>query len=186
MTPILSVGLDIGYRRDSSAVAAVYRDVDGHICLRCHRIWEPPVHIPDVTDYILKLFTFEQVSGLWFDPHQFASEAQRLEDDGHGRYLHEVNQSGPFMIQIATNLHILIQRGLLDIYPDQLTYQHFAQCGIKMTEQGPRIIKSAQTKAIDFVVAYAMAVYGISQEPEHLGQVAFREEEHVVSLDMLI
>jgi phage terminase large subunit-like protein len=186
MTPVLSIGLDVGYRRDSSAVAAVYRDGGGSICLRAHRIWEPPVRIPDVTEYVENLFANEQVSGLWFDPHQFASEAQRLSEAGYGRYLNEVNQSGPFMIEIATNLHILIQRGMLGVYPDSTCRQHIAQCGIKATEQGPRIIKTAQTKQIDFVVAYAMAVYGCSQDGGHVAQAAFDEDEHVVQLEMLV
>jgi len=183
---ILSIGLDIGFRRDSSAVAAVYRDTDDHICLRAHRIWEPPVRIPDVTEYVLRLFAEEQVSGLWYDPHQFASEAQRMAEAGWGRYLNEVNQSGPFMIEIATNLHILMQRGMLDLYADSVCRQHFSQCGIKATEQGPRIIKTAQTRQIDFVVAYAMAVYGCSSAPALPTQATFSEDEHVVQLEMLV
>lgn len=184
--PVLSIGLDIGYRRDSSAVAAVYSDGAGRVDLFCHKIWSPPVHIPEVTEYIEVLFGGESVQGLWFDPHQFASEAQRFTAAGYGRYLYEVNQSGPFMVEIATNLHILAQRGSLGIYKDELIRQHFAVCGVKMTEAGPRIIKRAQTKAIDFVVAYAMAVYGATRDTGVVAQPTFNVGEHVVQLEMLV
>ena len=85
MTPILHVGVDIGYKRDTSAVCAVYRhpELQKH-CLFCHRSWEPPVHIPDVTAYVRMLLEGERVAGVWYDPHQWAAEAQRLSEDGYG------------------------------------------------------------------------------------------------------
>jgi phage terminase large subunit-like protein len=185
-TPVLHIGVDIGYKRDTSAVAAVGLVPElGIYCLWAHQIWQAPVHIPDVTAYIEMLIKRERVAGIWFDPNQWAAEAQRLGRDGHGRILKEVNQSGPFMIQIATNLQTLIQRGDVLLYDDVAITNAFAWCGAKMTEAGPRIIKSAQTKQIDFVVAYAMSVWGASQDSGDMMQQQYHEESHVVQVGAL-
>jgi len=187
MTPILHLGLDLAYRRDMAAAVGVYRDYEtGVYCLHCHKVWEPPVHIPAVTDYVLERFADESVAGIWFDPHQYAAEAQRLNAQGYGRFLHEVNQSGPFMIQIATTLHTHLQAKTLDMYDDNRVASFFSWCAVKMTEAGPRIIKQAQTKPIDFVVACAMALHGASQDEGYLEAPSFDEKEHVVQLEMLI
>lgn len=184
--PVLHIGVDIGYKRDTSAVACVGLVPElGIHCLWAHKIWTPPVHIPDVTDYVEMLIKLERVAGVWYDPNQWAAEAQRLGRAGHGRILKEVNQSGPFMIQIATNLQQLIQRGDVLLYEGMDITNAFAWCAAKMTEAGPRIIKSAQTKQIDLVVAYAMAVWGSSQDSGDMAQKQYHEEDHVVQLGAL-
>ena len=187
MTLIVHLGLDVGFRRDTSAVVGIYRDYDtGVFSLRCHKVWEPPVHIPDVTKYISERFADESVAGLWYDPHQYAAEAMRLSADGYGRFLHEVNQSGPFMIQIATNLHTHLQAKTFDLYDDNRVASYFSWCAVKMSEQGPRIVKQAQTKPVDYVVACAMALWGAGQDEGYLEAPSFDEKEHVVQLEMLI
>ena len=187
MTPIVHFGVDVAYRRDTAAVAGVYRDYDsGVFCLRCHKVWEPPVHIPAITDYLLERFDDESVAGIWYDPHQYAAESQRLSTAGFGRFLHEVNQSGPFMIQIATDLHTHLQGQTFDLYDDTRVQSFFSWCAVKMSEAGPRIVKQAQTKPVDFVVACAMALHGASQDEGFLESPAFQEEEHVVQLEMII
>ena len=95
--PILHLGVDIGVKRYTSAVSAVYRHPDWQqFVLYCHRIWQPPVHIPSVTDYLRMIISNERVVAIWYDPYQFASEAQKLSEEGHGRIMKEVNQSGPY------------------------------------------------------------------------------------------
>jgi len=181
------IGVDIGFRRDTSAVVGVYHDFEvNRYCMGFSKIWEAPVHIPAVTEYIIDIMGKETVAGVWYDPYQWAAEAQRLEDKGMGRYLNEVNQSGPFMIQIGTNLHTLMQRDAIWMYPDAELRSHFSWCAVKMTEQGPRIIKSVQTKQIDGVIATSMAVWGASQAdtPEDGG--GFDDSEHVVDLEELL
>lgn len=184
---VFHIGLDIGYRRDTSAVVGVYKDVEyDRFCMGFHKIWEAPVHIPSVTDYILEIMKRETVSGVWFDPYQWAAEAMRLTDAGYGRYLKEVNQSGPFMIQIGTNLHTLLQRRSYLLYSAADLRAHFSWCAVKMTEQGPRIIKSVQTKPIDGVIASAMALWGSSQDEGVSDKTEYDATEHVVSLEELV
>lgn len=183
----IHVGVDIGYRRDTSAVLGVYRDLDmGKFCLAFHKIWEAPVHIPDVTQYVVDRFNDESIAGIWFDPHQWAGEAQRLTVDGYGRYLNEVNQTGPFMIQVGTNLHTHMQREDFLLYDAPDLRRHFSWCAVKMTEQGPRIIKTTQTRQIDGVVAGAMALWGASQDDGFMESRQYVESDHVVDLEMLI
>lgn len=83
VAPILHIGVDIAYKRDTSAVCGVYRhqEWNKHV-LFCHKSWEPPVHIPAVTAYVRELLEKERVAGVWFDPHQWAAEAQRLAEVG--------------------------------------------------------------------------------------------------------
>jgi phage terminase large subunit-like protein len=183
VTPILHVGVDIGYKRDTSAVCAVYRhpELQKH-CLFCHRSWEPPVHIPDVTAYVRMLLEGERVAGVWYDPHQWAAEAQRLSEDGYGYQLQEVNQSGDFMVAIGNNLQMLMQRGDFLLYRDTTVRNHFSWCAAKTTEKGYRIVKQVQSKPIDIVVAVAMAAYGSSQDLSHTTHPTYDESVHSVSL----
>ena len=183
----MHIGVDIGYRRDTSAVVGIYRDLDmGKFCLAFHNIWAAPVHIPDVTQYVVDRFEDESVAGVWFDPHQWAAEAQRLSDDGFGRYLNEVNQTGPYMIQAGSDMHVLMQREDFLMYDAPDLRRHFSFCAVKMTSQGPRIIKTAQTKQIDGVVAIAMALSGASQDDGFTESRQYKQADHVVELEMLI
>lgn len=184
---VIHMGIDIGYRRDTAAVYGSYRDVDdGVICGAFYKCWKPPVTIPQVTDYVLERFETCSVGGVWFDPHQWAAEAQRLESAGFGRFLQEVNQTGSFMIQIATNLDTLMQRDAFLPFYDAEVLSHLSWTAVKLSEAGPRIIKQAQTRPIDITVAMAMSVWGSSQDDGFFNQPVFKEEENVVQLEMLI
>lgn len=186
MNPILHLGIDIGYRRDSSAVVGTYRDLERHkYGLFCHKIWTPPVHIPDVTEYVTRILENERVGGVWFDPMQYAAETQRLKTAGYGHLMREVTQSGNFMVGIATNLHTLIQRRDFEMYTDGALRAHFLHCAVKMTESGPRIIKLQQTKQIDAVIATAMSLWGASQDMGYVSHPALSEERHTMSLEVL-
>ena len=180
------IGVDIGYRRDTSAVIGVYRDYDTRkFLLGFHRIWEAPVKIPDVTQYVRDRFNDSPVAGVWFDPSQWAAEAQHLQDEGYGRYLNEVNQTGPYMIQAGTILHTLMQRRDFIMYPAPTLRSHFSWCAVKMTEKGPRIIKTQQSKQIDAVIASAMALYGASQDDGFV-ESPHITSEHIVELEALL
>jgi phage terminase large subunit-like protein len=185
--PILHLGVDIGYRRDTSAVAAFYRnpETNKHV-LFCHRIWEPPVHIPAVTDYVRMILKAERVATVNFDPHQWAAESQKLTEEGYGREMREITQTGSFMIGIGTNLSIMLQRDDVVLYRDPEIYNHFSVCAVRSTESGPRIVKSAQAKPIDVVIAIAMALWSSTQDIAHTVHPAFDEATHTVDLMELV
>ena len=66
------------------------------------------------------------------------------------------------MVAIGNNLQMLMQRGDFLLYKDAVVRNHFSWCAAKSTERGYRIVKQAQSKPIDIVVAMAMAVWGSS------------------------
>jgi phage terminase large subunit-like protein len=181
--PILHVGVDIGYRRDTSAVVAMYRHPEwNQHCLFCHKAWTPPVHIPNVTAYVRLLLSKERVAGVWFDPHQWAAEAQHLAGEGYDHQLQEVQQSGSFMVAIGNNLSNLMQRGNFLLYKNAEVRNHFSWCAAKATERGYRIVKQAQSKPIDIVVAMAMAAWGSSQDLSHMTHPTYDRSVHSVGV----
>lgn len=186
MTPLVFVGVDIAYRRDTAAVAAVYRHREStKFALFDHRIWHPPVYIPDVTKSLLRLVERVPVGGIYFDPFQFMSESQRLSDAGLGHLLFEVNQSS-HMVEVGNNLHGVLQRGDFLMHDDDKEVRsQFSWCAAKETERGYRIVKQQQSKPIDVVVAIAMGLWGASQDTSHIGHPSTDEDEHSVALEDL-
>ena len=183
VAPILHIGVDIAYKRDTSAVCGVYRhqEWNKHV-LFCHKSWEPPVHIPAVTAYVRELLEKERVAGVWFDPHQWAAEAQRLAEGGYAHQLQEVNQSGEFMVGIGNNLQMLMQRGDFLLYNDSTIRNQFSWCAAKTTEKGYRIVKQQQSKPIDIVVALAMATWGSSQDISYTTHPTYDRSIHNVGV----
>ena len=191
--PVLFIGVDIGVRRDTSAMAAVYR-AEGGFMLWGHKIITPrkkgevfstgprEVNIhKNISDTLLKLCEDRRVAGIWYDPFQFISESQRLTDKGFGRLLFEVNQQTE-MPGFSNTLETCITEGSLFLYPDQEVKNHFLWTTAKETERGWRIIKRKQTKPIDFVVALGMALYGASSADGELYHPSYREDVHSMSM----
>lgn len=186
MLPLIFVGVDIAYRRDTAAVAAIYRHRESDkFALFDHRIWQPPVYIPDVTKALLRLVQQVPVGGIYFDPFQFMSESQRLSEAGLGHLLFEVNQSS-HMVEVGNNLHGIMQRGDFLMHSDASEVRsQFSWCAAKETERGYRIVKQQQSKPIDVVIAIAMAIWGASQDTSHITHSAVESDEHAVSLQDL-
>jgi hypothetical protein len=151
----------------------------------CWRTWEPPVHIPAIGEYIRSVMAWRSVVGIWYDPTQWAAEAQKLEEEGV-RCLHEVTQTGTYMITIATNLQTLCQRNDILIPKDPQLRNQLSWCAIKSTEMGPRIVKSRQSRPIDAIIAGSMATWGASQDAGHLAQKSFDATKHLATVEDLV
>lgn len=166
--PLLYLGLDIGIKRDTSAVTAWYQDYDtGLIRLWGHKIWTPPVNLyTQVEPILFRLLEEQRVAALYFDPYQFEASRQRLAEAGYGHKLVEVNQMTQ-MVPAAATLHAHIMERKLRFYKDGMIRAHFGACVFQETERGPRIVKKKQSKPIDFVVAAAMALMGATETSEH-------------------
>ena len=186
--PVLFIGIDIGIKRDTSAVAVIYKE-NGVYKEWGHKISTPTknrvvnVH-QDVSDAILKICRACRVAGIWYDPYQFISEAQRIAEAGFGRLLFEVNQQTE-MPAFSNTLETCITEGSLWLIKDQETKNHFLWCTAKETERGWRMVKRKQTKPIDYVVALGMALYGASTAEGELYHPSYDEERHSVSMEML-
>lgn len=187
--PPLFVGVDIGYSRDTLAVAAVFRNPhERGYCLWGHRIWAPDrrtgaqVQINKTAVPLLAhLLEHQRVAQILYDPYQFKSEAQRLAEDGYGRVLREVNQQSESVV-FTNTLHDHIYNGTFFAYPDAELRSHFSWAAGKQTERGWRLVKLKQAKPIDGVVAVAMALMGATADLGHTKLPAYRDETHSPSL----
>ncbi len=166
--PLLFIGWDLGIRRDTCGLSAIYRDqVRQKYVLWGHRCYEPPVNVPAVSLYLEDLMRKNMVGGVYYDPWQLMSEAQRLEEAGFGEILYEVNQQQE-SVAFSNMLSHILDKGDLEMYPDATIRSHFSWCGAETSERGYRIVKRRQSKPVDMVVSIAMAVYGASKDHSHM------------------
>ncbi|HET7182373.1 MAG TPA: terminase large subunit, partial [Candidatus Limnocylindrales bacterium] len=106
------VGVDIGIKRDSSAVCIVQYLDDGSLAAWV-RLWVPtkeePVDVTDIMEHLRKLAATYQVGGISFDPRFFDVPAKMLHDQGLPMI--EIPQSVERMTGIIGDLYDRIQRG---------------------------------------------------------------------------
>jgi phage terminase large subunit-like protein len=181
--PILHIGVDIAYSRDSSAVSCVYRDdVASVMRLWGHHIWTPPVHIPNVTECLRFILSTERVASIVYDRAHFVGEVQRLMEEGYESILHDVNQQ-TMMVEIGNCLANTLQRKMFLPYSDPVRRGQYSWCNAVATERGYRIVKQKQTRQIDIVVADAMAVWSCTQDFSFMSTPSYDEEQHTVALE---
>ena len=180
--PILYLGLDIGIKRDTTGLAALYQDPrNQQIYLWGHQIFIPPVNLEKQVEPVLfYLFDTQRVAALLFDPTQAASTEQRLREKGFGNRLIEVNQLTE-MTQACNILHEGLNTGRFIFYPDAEVRSQFSWAAAKQTERGWRIIKQRQSRPIDIVVAIAMALLGVTDEVGHAQHPSFNAGQHARS-----
>ena len=180
--PILYLGLDIGIKRDTTGLVALYLDQEDHcIHLWGHRIFPPPVNlVTQVEPVLFGLFAHQRVAAMMFDPYMAATTEQRLREQGYASRLLEVNQMTA-MVEAANTLHACLTEGKLTLYPDPELRSQFAYAAAKQTERGWRIIKQKQSRPIDAVIAMAMALWGMTQDVGHSLHPAFNSQVHARS-----
>jgi len=184
--PILYFGLDIATKRDTCALVGVYQDYETeNFHLWGHKVWEPPVNlITDVEPMLHYILTQHRVASLLFDPFQAYAITQRLETEGYGAKLVDVNQMSQ-MTQAANLLHEVMTEGRLHLYDHTEVQSHFSWANAKQTERGWRIVKMKQTRPIDFVVALAMALMGCVNETGHAIHKSLSADRHMRSLQVI-
>ena len=181
----ITIGVDIGIRRDTAALVAVARHPGTQKFYRYgHRIFEPPVHIPHVTDFLLQRINTDRVVGIFYDEYQFVSEVQRLIDDGYERIMYRVDQQG-MSPEFSNCLHGYITRGDYWQYTDPQVRGQYTWAAADITERGFRIVKRKQSRPIDGVVAEAMALWGAVQNFSYMMTDAYDEAKHTVALEDL-
>lgn len=153
------VGVDIGLKRDSSAVVAVqYRD-DG----RLHatgKVWVPtkaePVDVTDVMAYLRELSRRYKVGAISFDPRLFDVPAKMLYDEGLPMV--EIPQSPERMTPIIGDLYELIRDQKLSHDGDVVFDQQVLNAIPRFTERGFTLQKAKSRGRIDWCIALALAV----------------------------
>lgn len=180
--PAIHIGWDLGIRRDTAAVAGVYHDPRmGIYCMKAIQIWEPPVRVASVVEYVVHCIDTQNVVGIWLDPWQLMGEAQKLSEMGHSHIVHEVNQQAE-SVAFSNCLKANLDAGTFAMINHPVLKNHFAWCNVEVGERGWRIVKRRQSRPIDGVVATAMALYGATQDHSSSSKSAFAESRHNRSL----
>lgn len=153
------VGVDIGLKRDSSAVVAVqYRD-DGRLHGVC-RLWVPtkaePVDVTDVMQHLRDLAERYRVGAISFDPRLFDVPAKFLYDEGLPMV--EVPQSPERMTPIIGDLYELIRDEKISHNGETAFTQQILNAIPRFTERGFTLQKAKSRGRIDGAIALALAV----------------------------
>jgi phage terminase large subunit-like protein len=153
------VGVDVGIKRDSTAVVAVQRD-DAGMLHATARFWVPsadvPVDVTDVMEHVRELARAYDVQAVSFDPRLFDVPAKMLADEGLP--LVEIPQSIERMTGILGSLLELIKRGELAHDGDELLRRHVLNAVPRYNERGFTLQKSKSRGRIDGAIALGLAV----------------------------
>jgi hypothetical protein len=184
--PILHVGVDIGIKRDSSAIAAIYHDYGtGLFKMWGIKIFTPPVNmITQVEPILERLLKEHRIACIYYDPSQFLTTQQRLVEAGWGAMLEEVNQLTMMTTACSTLKSHCDERTFLPVLDPDLR-AHLINTAVKETERGPRLIKSQQSRPVDATVATAMALMGATGSSAHIYHPSFTPTLHARSAMVL-
>jgi phage terminase large subunit-like protein len=170
------VGVDVGLKRDSTAVVMVQRDEAGMLHVTA-KLWLPsadqPVDVTDVMEHLRELATAYDVQAISFDPRFFDVPAKMLADEG--LTLVEVPQSVEHMTPACGTLLELIKRGGLRHDGDEGLATHILNAVPRFNERGFTLQKSKSRGRIDAAIALALAVdRALHTEPEQEWSLAWR------------
>lgn len=159
------VGVDIGIKRDSSAVSAVQRrpDEEGEPEDRAHakaRIWRPtpdqPVDVTAVMEFIRSLDRAYDVQAVAFDPRFFDVPAKMLLDEGIPMV--EVPQSNERMTVAVGDTYARIMGGRLTHDGDPELTAHVMGGRPRYNANGFTVVKGTADASIDAIDSTCMAV----------------------------
>lgn len=170
------VGVDVGLKRDSTAVVAIQRDSEGMARTQA-RLWIPtdesPVDVTDVMEHLRELCRAYDVRFIAFDNRFFDVPAKMLDDEGLPMV--EVPQSVERMTPICGSLLEAIKRRELRHDGDEGLTAHVLNAVPRFNERGFTLQKSKARGRIDGVIALALALYGaLHPEPKKEVMVAWR------------
>ena len=163
------VGVDVGLKRDSTAVVAVQRRPDDRLHATA-RVWLPapdqPVDVTDVMEHIRELTRAYAVEAVSFDPRFFDVPAKMLADEGLP--LVEVPQSVEQMTRVIGNLYELIVKGGVTHDGDDTFATHVLNAVPRFNERGFTLQKSKSRGRIDAVIALSLAADQAAHRPQQL------------------
>jgi phage terminase large subunit-like protein len=154
------IGVDVGIKRDSTAVVMVQRRPDNGKLHAWLRLWVPtndqPVDVTDVMGHLRDYAARYSVEAISYDPRFFDVPAKMLSDEGLA--LVEIPQSVERMTQICGSLLEVIKRGDLQHNADAAFATHVLNAVARLNERGFTLQKSKSRGRIDGVIALALAV----------------------------
>jgi phage terminase large subunit-like protein len=153
------MGVDLGVRHDSTAIAAAGVDDDGRLVVRVD-ILKPEGTLPieRVEAQIRDMAARYNVRGIGFDPWSFRRSAELLTDEGLPML--EFAQSAERMSQASASPYRVIHAGILAHDGDPLLRSHVLSGVVKETERGWRLQKDPRShRPIDALIALTMAAH---------------------------
>lgn len=161
----LTLGVDIGGSRSTSALVGCVADGDGV------RVALVEVHTGDqavlaVQQSIRDLHAQGRaIAQVIYDPMRFESESLRLERD-LGLTVVQWFQTQTRMTICSENLHRLVVDGRLRHFGHPTLDAHVANAIATPTPRGWRLVKSGESQHVDAVIALAMAAEMAEKQPE--------------------
>lgn len=153
------IGIDVGLKRDSTAVALVQRRGDGRLHV-CWRLWVPtkdePVDITEVMHHVRNLDRQYDVQGVSFDPRFFDVPAKMLDDEGLPMI--EVPQSIERMTPAIGSTFEAIKRGELSHDGNPVCTEQILNAVPRFNDRGFTLTKGKSRGRIDAAIAMALAV----------------------------
>jgi phage terminase large subunit-like protein len=154
----LYLGVDVGLKRDSTAVVAVQYD-EARVLHAKARFWIPTdersVDITDVMHHIRQLAAAHAVAAVSYDPRFFDVPAKMLLDEGVPMV--EIPQSVERMTTICGDLLALIRTGTVRHDGDETLTNHVLNAVPRFNEHGFTLQKSKSRGRIDGCIALALA-----------------------------
>ena len=153
------IGVDVGLKRDSTAVVAVQRD-ENDLLRVMSRVWIPnddrPVDVTDVMEHLRELSRAYDVQAISYDARFFDVPAKMLEDEGLP--VAEIPQSVEKMTPVCGSLLEIIKHGKLRHDGDEILATHVLNAVPRFNERGFTLQKSKSRGRIDACIALALAV----------------------------
>jgi phage terminase large subunit-like protein len=153
------IGVDVGLKRDSTAVVAVQIDESGLLRTKS-RFWLPtkdePVDVTDVMQHLRDLDGLYDVQAVSYDPRFFDVAAKMLDDEGLPMV--EVPQSVEHMSVACGGLLETIKRAGIRHDGDRTLTTHVLNAVPRFNERGFTLQKSKSRGRIDGCIALALAV----------------------------
>jgi phage terminase large subunit-like protein len=168
------VGVDVGLKRDSSAVVWVQRRSDSRLFASA-KIWAPrrdgALEASAIMGFIRDLaMTYELVT-VAYDPRLFDPHGAMLLDEGIP--MEEVPQSTERMTEVVGVTYEAIRRKEVTHGDDRLFEHHVLAAVTRPNERGFTISKGKSRDKIDACVALCLAVHAATEPPEPQGLVPF-------------
>lgn len=155
------VGIDVGIKRDSTAVCVVQYRADQPSKLHAvFKIWMPtkdePVDLFAVMAYLRELTDRYRIGAISFDPRFFDVPAAMLADEG--LKMVEIPQSLERMTPAIGDLYTLIRAGGMTHDRDAHAAQQILAAVPRLNERGFTLSKNKSRERIDSAIALALAV----------------------------
>lgn len=152
-------GVDVGIKRDSTAVVVVQRRPDGRLHARA-RIWTPtkgePVDVTDVMHHLRELDAAYRLEAVSFDPRFFDVPAKMLGDSGLPMV--EIPQSVERMTPACGSALELARGGRLSHDGDEAFAMQVLNAVPRYNERGLTLAKAKSRGRIDACIALVLAV----------------------------